>query len=1307
MRSRLYPYLASVGIAALAVVIRFVFTPVLEDKYPFITFIVAIALAAWLYGSGPALVTLLAGGFGVLYFIMEPRFTLVTLGLNDIVGMLLYGMAGVATISIFKSIERTQLRLVEERTRLQQEVAARREAEKELANREMLLRTAFASIGEAIITTDANCIVTNLNIVAQQLTGWSSEQAIGQPLAKIYQIVNEATGEPMEVIAHRVLREEKVVRLPWRCLLVQTDGSTRPIEDSASPLRDEAGQIIGTVLIFRDISDRRLAESQQAASATRFRMAAEAVNGIIYERDFVTNTVERTRGLNEVVGYDPNEVLATREWWLDLVHPDDRQRVITQSDPTNMTESTFVQEYRVRHKDGRWLYVEDRSILVRDSSGNPSKMIGCTVDISERKQAEQALRESESILRSFYDSSPLLMGVVELPADDFDILHVYDSPETDRFFGNATGSTAGKWARSLGVPSEVISRWVTHYRQSQRTRSPVRFEYESNSANGAIWLACVATFIGEIAPGRSRFSYVAEDVTERKRTELALQTERARLAIGVQVAGLALAEIDYVRGVLHLSVEAAKMFGLGDVAMEIARERMHATLHPDDREDIMQKIMAVIDEGGSGWFASDLRVMLPSGEVRWLRVRKQVFHSGDGGQRHAVRGTLAALDITPEKNLQEAISASEQFVRGVLNSLPEHVLVLDHNGVVQAVNEPWERSAHAECGIRFPVSKGTNYLEVCRAAAENGDTYARATVTGLQNVLDGREESFVIEYPCHAPQREQWFMMHAKRAQYGPRGVILSHIDITDRVLAANCLRQSQERLYLALDAAFMICFEWDIVNDQVWRSFSHDQILPATEQQSPWTFEQVVSVIHPMDQDNFRENVHTALKSPDGNYVSEYRLLNEDGSVRWHYERGRVEFDAAGKPMRLTGLSQDISARKFAEQSLQEADRKKDEFLATLAHELRNPLAPIRNSLELLKSNRADAQESEQAFETMERQVEHMVRLIDDLLDVSRITSNKLELKLERVDLASIMRYAVDACKPSCDRANHRLLVEYPEETIWLNADSVRLTQVFVNLLNNSCKYMANQGTIWFSARWCSGESVGGGMSGRDGALGSSSDQVVITVKDSGVGISAEMLPRIFDLFTQVDQSLERTVGGLGIGLSLVKRLVDMHRGSVVAHSDGIGRGCEVTVRLPIAEIVPAAERVEIKTATVQKGQSRRVLVVDDNRDAGRTLALLLRIGGHNVQIAYDGLEAFEKAEEFKPELVLLDIGLPKMNGFEVCQAIRKETWGARIVMVALTGWGQAEDRRRSHEAGFDQHLVKPVDHAEPTKLLAEMQRA
>jgi PAS domain S-box-containing protein len=366
---------------------------------------------------------------------------------------------------------------------------------------------------------------------------------------------------------------------------------------------------------------------------------------------------------------------------------------------------------------------------------------------------------------------------------------------------------------------------------------------------------------------------------------------------------------------------------------------------------------------------------------------------------------------------------------------------------------------------------------------------------------------------------------------------------------------------------------------------------------------------------------------------------------------------------------------RRRDEKTLRDADRRKDEFLATLAHELRNPLAPITNSLELMKRADGNKELIEQSRATMTRQIEQMVRLIDDLLDVSRITSNKLELKKGTVELASIIHHALEACRPHSERAGHKLSVELPAEPIYLHADPMRLAQVFGNLLNNSCKYTKPGGHIRLIAE-------------------QDNNEVKVTVKDDGVGIPTDMLPRVFDLFTQVDKSRELSEGGLGIGLSLVKWLVEKHDGSVTAYSDGPGTGSEFVVHLPVVAAGAKPDRAKGVLRPETSAAARRILIVDDNQDNAESLDMLLRLSGNDTQMAGDGVEAVEKAGEFLPDVILLDIGLPRMNGYDTCRAIRQQPWGKDVIMVALTGWGQDEDRRKAKEAGFNGHMVKPVNH-------------
>lgn len=425
------------------------------------------------------------------------------------------------------------------------------------------------------------------------------------------------------------------------------------------------------------------------------------------------------------------------------------------------------------------------------------------------------------------------------------------------------------------------------------------------------------------------------------------------------------------------------------------------------------------------------------------------------------------------------------------------------------------------------------------------------------------------------------------------------------------------------------------------------------------------------------------------------------DGVQRTYLSTKSPLRDRNGQIIGVIGVSRDISERLVARERLQtalksaesasaalrEADLRKDEFLAMLAHELRGPLAPLRNMVEILKRKTGNVDVVRSAAGMMERQLGQLVRLVDDLIDVSRITRGQIELRKETVDLSSIIRQSVEACRPLAEASNHELEVSLWPRPIRLHGDPVRLTQVFSNILNNACKYTKPGGQIRISSE------------ARD-------SEVVVTVKDSGIGIAPDQLDVVFDLFAQIDRTLERTQSGLGIGLTLVKRLAELHGGTVRAQSQGLGMGTEIIVHLPTIEAAqesPAARPGAVDEA----GARQRFLVVDDNEDSASSLAMLLSIDGHEVQVAHDGIAAVEAAERFGPDVVLLDIGLPRLNGYEACRRIRSQGSGSSIAIIALTGWGQEEDRRKSREAGFDHHLIKPIDYDALKDWLAQQERA
>jgi PAS domain S-box-containing protein len=503
------------------------------------------------------------------------------------------------------------------------------------------------------------------------------------------------------------------------------------------------------------------------------------------------------------------------------------------------------------------------------------------------------------------------------------------------------------------------------------------------------------------------------------------------------------------------------------------------------------------------------------------------------------------------------------------------------------------------------------------------------------------------------------------------------------RRAAIEHIKASEERLRIAIDEAGMATWDLDVRTRELRWSRSHYTLLGLVPEESNLaTYEMWHARVHPADL----ATVETALSDSRESrslFSQEYRIIRADtGAVRWLRVLGRFLYDESGLPVRNVGVVFDDTDRKSAEIALFEADRRKDVFLATLAHELRNPLAPIRNAAQMLGSQKLGPEQLQWAQSVIQRQVKHMAWLLDDLLDVARITQGKLGLKKQHITLNGAVDSAVEAARPLLDRKSHRFAVTLPSEPVTLVADPLRLSQVLSNLLTNAAKYTDAGGLIALSGR------IEGGI-------------LVLSVKDNGIGIPAESLNGIFSMFSQVEGAAARSEGGLGIGLALVRGLIELHGGTVEAKSEGLGRGSEFVVKLPI-ETPDSAAMIPVDR-TVSAPVGRRILVADDNQDAADSLAMILELGGHDVRVVHDGRAALSVAQSFRPDTALLDIGMPNLNGYEVAQALRQEQWGSGITLIALTGWGQESDRQKAIEAGFDRHLTKPIDPDALEALLSE----
>ncbi|WP_439628310.1 PAS domain S-box protein [Gemmata sp.] len=1049
---------AAVAVVA-ATLVRLALDPALGDNYPFATYFGAVAVMAWYGQTRPAAVALAASGFVALYLFVPPHHTLALTGPGVLVGMVLFLAVGGVIVAMGHAV-----RVARSRTaRLLAEAVVRRDelqrAAEDRGEQAERLRTTLASIGDAVISTDRGGNVTYLNAVAESLTGWTNDDAAGVPLVQVFHIVNESTRRPVENPAARALKEGVIVGLANHTVLIARDGTERPIDDSAAPIRCKAGEIVGCVLVFRDISERKREEVAQAERTRLVGLRADVSTALTSARPTPDALHQCCEALVRHLG-----VAFARVWTADDA---------------------------------------DAVLELRASAGMYTHLDGphSRVPVGQFK-----------IGRIASTRRPHLTNGV--PGDP----NVSDH----------------EWAAREGM---------------------VAFAGYPLMAEGRA--------VGVVA------MFARRPLSEGVLTELAPVADQIALYVRRKLAEASLRESDeFNRSLMNSSTDCIKVIDL------------------------------------------------------------------DGRLRHMNAPGLCSMEIDDFGPLcgqpWEALwppAAAEEIRRGVASA---------------AAGTPYAFQAFC------PTAKGTpRWWEVA--------------VTPVRDTPDGR----VVR------------LLAASR-------------DITARREMEESLRESEAHFRNMADNAPAMLWVTDAAGSCTYRSRRWYEFTgrPAGgDVGSGW-----VDAVHPDEAVATNDRFLDAA----GKHVPlaiDYRLRRYDGEYRWAVDAAFPRFDG-GVFRGFVGCVFDVHDRKLLEDELRviaadlsDADRRKDEFLAILAHELRNPLAPIRNGLQVMRLARGNGEAVEKARSMMERQLGQMVRLVDDLLDMSRINQGKLELRKERVELAAVVNSAVETSRPLVEAGGHDLTVVIPPEPVFVDADPTRLAQVVANLLNNAAKYSERGGHITLTAE-------------RRG------DEAVVSVKDTGVGIPPDMLPKVFDLFTQVDRSLEKSQGGLGIGLSLVRRLVDMHGGTVEARSDGHGKGSEFVVRVPV---VAADRPVEppAEDGGAARPSARRILVADDNVDSADSLGQLLELFGNEVRTANDGLAAVAVAGDFRPDLILLDIGMPRLNGYETCRRIREQAWGGTAYIVALTGWGQDDDKRRSKEAGFDHHMVKPVDPAALERLLAGLQPA
>ncbi|MGN6513345.1 MAG: PAS domain S-box protein [Lysobacteraceae bacterium] len=862
----------------------------------------------------------------------------------------------------------------------------------------------------------------------------------------------------------------------------------------------------------------------------------------------------------------------------------------------------------------------------------------------------------------------------------------------------------------------VVEAWQAAVAEVARGQEGFTCENPLRHRDGSSrWLACNVRAVRD-GDGTLRGLFgVAMDIGKRKRGELlqaGLRDVLEQMALGADLQQVLLRLTEVIERALDYGARASIQL-LGEDGRHLV-----ATAAPSLPGDYPAALgqLPVAEGAGSCGTAAFRREAVFATDVRhdplWRDHQMLARRYGIGAAwsvpivsgRGAVLGTFAVYYRNPrkpshaERTMLELASRSamvalervqaeaalrargEQFRRAIQDA-PIPVVLHAEDGQVLQLSRVWTELTGYGLGDTAALRR---LLARAYGADEDGLPAAVKRLFGPD-----RAALLQTELPVETRdgQRLTWTLSASSPGTLrdGRRFVVAMALDITERKRVERQLRASEERASLATRVAQLGIWSWEPDTGRFEADARCREILGVGPDE-PMDFTPDMPHLHPDDRATARRGLELAMDpNGSGHYEAELRVLRDDGTVRWIAGRAQCVFRGTGRrrrPMLLLGSLIDITDSKRMQESLLDADRRKDEFLATLAHELRNPLAPLRNCLHVLKMHDAEDPSAARLHAMMDRQVSQMVRMVDDLLEVSRITRGNIELRKRAVPLAEVLASALETSRPLLEQAGHRIETHMPAPTVMLYADPMRLEQVFTNLLNNAAKYTPAGGRIVLKTKVEEGE-------------------VQVCVCDNGIGLPAEMLVQVFDMFAQCDHSRSQAQGGLGIGLTLVRSLVEQHGGSVEARSEGLGFGSEFIVHLPLYDPARDAAAERNLAPPTEAHHPRSVLVADDNHESADSMALFLRLSGHDVRTVYDGRACLEAIEEDRPDVVLLDIGMPLLDGYETCRRIRSLPGGEDIAVLATTGWGQDADRARSAACGFDAHLVKPVD---PGALLARL---
>jgi PAS domain S-box-containing protein len=1296
------------------------------------------------------------------------------------------------------------------------DVSERIQAEAALQQREAELRLITNSLPVLISFIDSQQRYRFINQTYEQWFGQATREMCGKHL---WEVLGDAAYEGIRPYVEQVLAGHPVsfeTEMRYKAI------DTKIISATFVPQFDPQGQVKGFVGLVNDITQRKQAEETLQQSEERLRIAQQAANAGVWDWNIATNQVTWSEEHYGLYGLDPAVTQPSYENWLHSIAEQDRDHVDRAARHALEHQTDLNVEFRVLHpsRGERWLTAIGQTFY---NDNKPIRMTGIALDITERKQAEQALRESEARFQAIARNVP---GMI--------YRYVSCADGSDAFTYVSSGSRELLELEPTDVLQDSSCIWnLFHPDDLPSLQESVAITI--NNLQPWQWEGRLITPSGRLKwiQGKSRPEPTEEgmvwdglliDITERKQAEQALRESEEWARLAIQVGRLGGWRLHLETNLVEMDQRMREIWGEPEDAVMIPLPRVLERMHPDDRACVADAVSGAIDPQSTGGYEIEYRIVWNDGTERWVLAKGQAQFEGEGESRRTIDFFGTLLDITAakqgeaeRKHAEVALAQSNQTLQAIIQACPLAIMGLRSDGTVRIWNPAAERifgwSQQEVLGKFLPAipddkqneflnnlavtiqgqgltgveaqrqKKGNVPFDVelwtapvdetqagiscvsvvaditarkqteaaLRLSEERLHSFVSANVIGIlfgdleggiqeandeflrivgytrEDLQVGRlrwiditppeylplDEKAIVEARSRGactPYEKEYIRKDGRRVPvlvgfslaYGVREEAVAFIlDLSDRKRAEESLRQSEERLRLALLVGQSGIWDWDIVNNHITWSEQIYQFHGLTPETFSGKAEDFAELIHPEDRTKVLAAIQQTIEQRSS-YEIELRAVQPSGAIRWLSTKGGVIFDSQGYPVRMLGATIDITERKaieaereqllrreqFAREQAEAANRVKDEFLAVLSHELRTPLNPILGWTRLLRTRSFDATATDRALDTIERNAKLQSQLIEDLLDVSRILQGKVRLEARPVDLVTTIKAALETVRLSAEAKGIQIQTAFNSGVGQTNGDGNRLQQIVWNLLSNAIKFTPS----------------GGRVQVRLDHLGTDAQ---IQVSDTGEGISPDFLPSVFDYFRQADSSTTRRFGGLGLGLAIVRHLVELHGGTVKAESPGVGMGTTFTVQLPlmVSALTPGLEP-RLPTQEMHHLNDVSILVVDDEADMRELIRFILEEQGATVRVAASAAEALQQISESLPDLVMSDIGMPEMDGYALMRQIRMNLSKQEKVIpaIALTAYAGDLNEQQALSAGFQRHLAKPIEPEQLLKAIAQV---